>query len=119
MKASRTLGAISLRVIISLILTVAAVLTLLFYSSWQKLNLKIDVILKNQFNQQQLMLARKVDDNVESYFDLLKNALMGYAGLFQSALPRERELNDAMAERFGRHRRFGILDIRRYNAAGQ
>src|SRR5208337_3759183 len=119
MKASRTLGAISLRVIISLILTVAAVLTLLFYSSWQKLNLKVEVILKDQFNQQQLMLARKVDDNVESYFDLLKNGLMGYAGLFQSALPRERELNEVMAERFSRHRRLGILDIRRYNAAGR
>ncbi len=119
MKASRTLGAISLPVTISLILTVAAVLTLLFYSSWQKLNLKVEVILKDQFNQQQLMLARKIGDNVDYYFDLLESALMGYAGLFQSALPRERELNDVMAERFGRHRRFGILDIRRYNAAGQ
>ena len=119
MKASRTLGAISLRLTISLILTVAAVLTLLFYSSWQKLNQKVEVILKDQFNQQQLMLARKIGDNVESYFDLLESALMGYAGLFQSALPRERELNEVMAERFGRHRHFGILDIRRYNAAGQ
>jgi signal transduction histidine kinase len=119
MKASRTLGAISLRVTISLILTVAAVLTLLFYFFWQKLNLKVEVILKDQFNQQQLMLARKIGDNVESYFDLLESALMGYAGLFQSALPRERELNEVMAERFGRHRHFGILDIRRYNAAGQ
>jgi two-component system, NtrC family, sensor histidine kinase HydH len=119
MKASRTLGAISLPVIIGLILTVAAVLTLLFYFFWQKLNLKVEVILKDQFNQQQLMLARKIGDNVKSYFDLLESALMGYAGLFQSALPQERELNDAMGEKFGRHRRFGILDIRRYNAAGQ
>ncbi len=119
MKARRNLGAISLPVTIGLILTVAAVLTLLFYFFWQKLNQKVEVIMKDQFNQQQLMLARTIGDNVESYFDLLENALLGYAGLFQSALPQERELNEIMAERFGRHRRFGILDIRRYNAAGQ
>ncbi|MGO9620491.1 MAG: ATP-binding protein [Desulfobaccales bacterium] len=119
MKARRTLGAISLPVIIGLILTVAAVLTLLFCSFWQKLNQKVEVILIDQFNQQQLMLARKIGDNVESYFDLLENGLMGYAGLFQSTLPTERELNEVMAERFGRHRRLGILNIRRYNAAGQ
>ena len=117
MKASRTLGAISLPVTIGLILTVAAVLTMLFYLFWQKLNLKVDAILIDQFNQQQLTLARKIGDNVESHFDLLESGLLGYAGLFQSTLPQERELNDVMAERFGRHRRFGILDIRRFNAA--
>jgi two-component system, NtrC family, sensor histidine kinase HydH len=119
MKARRTLGAISLPVTIGLILTVAAVLTLLFYLFWQKLILKVDAILIDQFNQQQLTVARKIGDNVESYFDLLENGLLGYTGLFQSAVPQERELNDVMAERFGRHRRLGILDIRRYNAAGQ
>jgi len=119
MKARRTLGVISLPVTIGLILTVAAVLTLLFYLFWQKLVLKVDAILIDQFNQQQLTLARKIGDNVESYFDLLENGLLGYTGLFQSALPQERELSEVMAERFGRHRRFGILDIRRYNAAGQ
>ncbi len=119
MKARRTQGAPSLPVTIGLILTVAAVLTLLFYLLWQKLILKVDAILIDQFNQQQLTLARKIGDNVESYFDLLENGLMGYAGLFQNAVPQEPELNDVMAERFGRHRRLGILDIRRYNAAGQ
>ncbi len=119
MKASRSLGAISLPVIIGLILTVAAVLTLLFYFFWQKLNLKVEVILEDQFNQQQLMLAREVGGQVESYFGFLDNALRGYAGLFQSALPQERELGEVMAERFSRHRRLGILDIRRFNAAGQ
>ncbi len=65
------------------------------------------------------MLARKIADNVESYFDFLENALMGYAGLFQSTPPQERELDDVLAERFSRHKRFGILEIHRYNAAGR
>ena len=69
--------------------------------------------------QQQLMLARKIADNVESYFDFLKNALMGYAGLFQTTSPDdEQHLSAALQERFARHQRFGILQITRYNSEG-
>ncbi|MCL4501386.1 MAG: ATP-binding protein [Deltaproteobacteria bacterium] len=94
------------------------IISLLFFSFWQKLNNKVEVILKDQFNQQQLMLARKIGDNVESYFDFLENALMGYAGLFQTTAPKERELDNVLMERFARHQRFGILAIVRYNPAG-
>jgi len=64
------------------------------------------------------MLARKIADNVESYFDFLEDTLMGYAGLFQATPPQERELDDVLAERFSRHKRFGILAMVRYNPAG-
>ena len=111
-------GAVPLPVIIALILAGAMAISLLFYSSWQKLNHKVEVILKDQFNQQQLMLARKIGDNVESYFDFLENALMGYAGLFQATPPQERELDDVLAERWSRHQRFGLLAIVRYHPDG-
>ncbi len=118
MMRSRNQGSIPLPLTILLILAGAAVISLLFFSFWQKLNRKVEVILKDQFNQQQLMLARKIGDNIESYFDFLENALMGYAGLFQNTPPRERELDDILAERFSRHKRFGLLAIVRYSAAG-
>ena len=70
-----------LPLIILVILAGAVLLSVLFFSFWQKLNQKVEIILKDQFNQQQLMLARKIADNVESYFDFLENALLGYAGL--------------------------------------
>jgi signal transduction histidine kinase len=111
-------GSVPLPLIIIVILAGAVVISLLFYSSWQKLNHKVEVILKDQFNQQQLMLARKIGDNVESYFDFLENALMGYAGLFQATPPQERELDDILAERFARHKRFGLLAIVRYHPDG-
>ena len=38
-----------------------------------------------------MILARKIADNVESYFDFLENALMGYAGMFQTTRPNERD----------------------------
>ena len=118
MKSSRSQGAVSLPLVILLILAGALVFSLLFYSFWQRLNQKVEVILQEQFNQQQLMLARKIADNVESYFDFLENALLGYAGLFQTTPPEERTIDASLAERFSRHQRFGILGIIRYNAAG-
>lgn len=119
MKASRIQGAIPLPVTIILILTGAVVLTTLFYSFWQKLNHNVEVILRDQFNQQQLMLARKISDNVESYFDLLENSLLGYSELFANEALKEPQLAKTLARRFSRSRRLGILEVRRYDAAGR
>jgi len=118
MKSSRSRGAISLPLIILIILAGAMFLSVLFYSYWQRLNQKVEATLKDQFNQQQLMLARKIADNVESYFDFLENALLGYAGLFQTASPDDLTIEASLAERFARHKRFGLLRITRYDSAG-
>jgi two-component system sensor histidine kinase HydH len=118
MPSSRSRGIIALPAIIAVILAGAILLSALFYAFWQRLNHQVQVILQQQFNQQQLFLARKIADNIESYFDFLENALMGYAGLFQTTPPDERQLDAALIERFTRHQRFGILEIRRYNVKG-
>ncbi|MGB8993646.1 MAG: ATP-binding protein [Desulfobaccales bacterium] len=119
MPSSRSRGITFLPAIIAAILAGAILLSALFYAFWQRLNHQVEVILQQQFNQQQLFLARKIADNVESYFDFLENALMGYAGLFQTTPPDERQMDAALIERFARHQRFGILEINRYNAAGE
>jgi signal transduction histidine kinase len=118
MPASRSRGAVRLSLIIVIIVAGGALLSILFYTFWQKLNHKVEVTLQEQFNQQQLFLARKIADNVESYFDFLENALMGYAGLFQVASQNDLQLDDALQERFLRHQKFGILEINRYNTEG-
>ena len=118
MPAGRSRRTFRLTLIIVIIVAGAVLLSTLFYTFWQRLNRQVEVILQEQFNQQQLILARKIADNVESYFDFLENALMGYAGLFQTASPGDRELDAALKERFSRYQRFGIIGIRRYNAAG-
>ncbi len=119
MKSSRIQGSVPLPLIIAIILAGALSISLLFFSFWQKLNQKVEVILKNQFNQQQLMLARKIGDNVESYFDFMENALLGYIGLFQTTAPGDqRTINASLVERFARHKRFGLLQVTLYNPAG-
>jgi two-component system sensor histidine kinase HydH len=118
MPAKRSRGRFRLSLTIVSIVAGAALICIIFYTFWQRLNRQVETILQEQFNQQQLFLARKIADNVESYFDFLENALMGYAGLFQTTGPDDRQLDAALQERFSRHQRFGILAIRRYNANG-
>lgn len=118
MPASRSRRTLRLSLIIVIIVAGAISFSLLFYSFRQKLNSQVEVILRDQFNQQQLMLARKIADNVEAYFDFLENALLGYAGLFKTTTPETPGLGEALKERFERHKHFGILELRRYNAAG-
>ena len=118
MPSGRSRGNFRLSLIIMIILAGAVLLSTLFYTFWQRLNRQVEVILQEQFNQQQLFLAKKIADNVESYFDFLENALMGYAGFFQTTSPEAGDLDAALQERFSRHQRFGIIEIRRYNAAG-
>jgi nitrogen-specific signal transduction histidine kinase len=60
MKPSRIQGTFPLTLTIVVILAGALVISLLFFSFWQKINKNVEVILKDQFNQQQLMLARKI-----------------------------------------------------------
>jgi two-component system, NtrC family, sensor histidine kinase HydH len=118
MPTSRSRGVFRLSLIIVIILAGAVSLSTLFYTFWQRLNHQVEIILQDQFNQQQLMLARKIADNVESYFDFLENALLGYAGLFQTTPPGDRSIDASLEERFARHNRFGLLQITRYTAEG-
>jgi two-component system, NtrC family, sensor histidine kinase HydH len=118
MPSGRVNKIFSLSVVVPIILAGAIIFSLLFYSFWQQLNHKVEVILRDQFNQQQLMLARKIADNVESYFDFLENALLGYAGLFQNTSPESQGIRAALRERFDRHQHFGVVELRRYNADG-
>jgi len=118
MPSSRALKVLSLRTVLPVILASAIILSLLFFSYWQRLHRKVEGILRSQFNQQQLELARKIADNVEAYFDFLENALLGYAGLFKTISPNDPGLTPALKERFDRHEHFGVLELRRYDVAG-
>lgn len=104
--------------VILAILVGAVLLSGTFFFFWQKLNNKVETSMRAQFNQQQLMLARKIADNVESYFDFLENIMMGYAGLYQTIPPQAHVIEASLAERFSRHKLFGILEIRHYNPQG-
>ena len=119
MKPSRPRGALSLPKILFFILAGTVILSLLFFTFWQRLNRKVEDTLKKQFNQQQLELARKIADNVEAYFDYLESELLAYPWRFRLIPPDSPGFNAYMQARFQDLQRLGILEIRWYDRNGR
>jgi two-component system sensor histidine kinase HydH len=119
MNPGRPRGALSLPIILTVILAGTIILSFLFYTYWQRLNRKVEDILKNQFNQQQLQLARKIADNVEAYFDFLESDLLAYPWRFQLIAPDSPGFDKYMQARFQDLHRLGILEIRWYDQTGR
>jgi two-component system sensor histidine kinase HydH len=79
----------------------------------------VEDTLRDQFNQQQLQLARKIADNVEAYFDFLESDLLAYPWRFQLVAPDSPGFNKYMQARFQDLHRLGILEIRWYDQNGR
>lgn len=69
-------GAVSLPVVIGLIVAGAVLFGGVFFYLFHQLNLKVEKVLRDQFNQQQLVLARKIADSVENHLDFLESSLL-------------------------------------------
>jgi two-component system sensor histidine kinase HydH len=119
MNPGRPRGALSLPIILFVILAGTVILSLLFYTYWQRLNRKVEDTLRGQFNQQQLQLARKIADNVEAYFDFLESDLLAYPWRFQLVAPDSPGFDKYMQARFDDLHRLGILEIRWYGQNGR
>jgi two-component system, NtrC family, sensor histidine kinase HydH len=119
MKASRLQGVLSLPKVLLFTVGGMVVLCLLFFAFWQRLNRKVEDILKEQFNQQQLELARKIADNVEAYFDYLESELLAYPWRFRLIPMDSPEFDAYMEARFQDLITLGILEIRLYDRTGR
>jgi len=87
MRRGRLQGALSLPKVITVIIAGTIILSLLFFAFWRRLETKVEAILKDQFNQQQLMLAKKIADNAGAYFDFLESELLAYPWRFRLITP--------------------------------
>jgi len=119
MNPGRLRGALSLPKTLLFILAGIILLSFLFFTFWQQLNRKVEETLKDQFNRQQLELARKIADNIESYFDFLESELLAFPGRFRLLPPESPGFNAYMADRFQNLRQLGILEIRWYDSDGR
>ncbi len=120
MHAGRARGAISLPLVITLIISGALLLSLIFFYQFHRLNLKVELVLRDQFNQQQLMLARKIADSVESHLDFLESSLLVLCRNLSGEVPPDSpNFKGALESRREDLQRLGVLDLRYYDAAGQ
>lgn len=119
MKVSRLQAVLSLPKVLLFIVGGMVVLSLLFFAFWQRLNRKVEDILKEQFNQQQLELARKIADNVEAYFDYLESELLAYPWRFRLIPQNSPEFDAYMEARFQYLSTLGILELRLFDREGR
>src|SRR3974390_1616863 len=119
MKPGRPRGALSLPQILLFILAGTIILSILFFTFWQRLNRKVEDILKKQFNQQQLELARKIADNAEAYFDFMESDLLAYPWRFSLIPPDSPSFDRYMQARFQDLSPLGVLEIRWYDQNGR
>jgi signal transduction histidine kinase len=119
MNSPRARGAISLPLVIVLIVGGAVILSGVFFYQFHKLNLKVELVLRDQFNQQQLVLARKIADSVESHFDFLESSLYSLSrDMPHNVLPGSPQFDRSLEVRQQDLQRLGVLEIRWYDGDG-
>jgi len=100
--------------IIFIAFVLMAILAYLGYSSSKEM----EQVVSDQFNQQQLILARKVRDSINDHFDLLNKELLRL-----NKVPAVRNLGvhclDEMASVFDQVRTLNVLEIRRLDFKGK
>ena len=78
----------------------------------------MEKIVTEQFNEQQLMLARKIADNVEVYIDFLEYQLVSYIKRIRWRPCTPKHFRDFLTLQINYLKDFGILEIREYDAQG-
>jgi len=119
MKLLSRISQLRMRAIIIVIVAVTLAISLTLFFMYRWMTLRVEGIISQQFNQQQLMLARKIAENVEVYFDLLENELLGYAHLFDIEGGVPSHFRAYINLHFKYLQQFDILTIRTYDASGR
>jgi two-component system, NtrC family, sensor histidine kinase HydH len=112
------LSQLRVRTVVTTILIVTLLMAAGLFYLWLWAGKKMEVIITDQFNQQQLMLARKIADNVEVYIDFLEYQLVSYTQAYQVEAITPEHFRAFLALQINYLKNFGILEIREYDAKG-
>jgi len=112
------LSQLRVRTVVATILITTLLISLGLFYLWLWAGKKMENIITEQFNQQQLMLARKIADNVEVYIDFLEYQLVSYAQAYQVEALTRKHFESFITLQVENLKNFGLLEIREYDAAG-
>ena len=104
-------------VVVVILLATLLIAAGLFYL-WLWAGKKMENIVTEQFNEQQLMLARKIADNVEVYLDLLEYQMVSCKQAYQVEALAPGNFRAFLTLQMNYLKDFGVLEIRQYNAQG-
>ncbi|MDD3579958.1 MAG: ATP-binding protein [Desulfobacca sp.] len=113
------LSQIRIRTLILSIIITALVISSSFFFLGQRIRQRVENLVTEQFNQQQLTLARKIADSIEFYFDYLETELLSYAHFYETELRSLGVLRAYLQQHFTHLQTFGIIEVRKYDANGQ
>ena len=112
------LSQLRVRTVVATILLVTLLIAVGLFSLWLWAGNKMEKIVTEQFNEQQLMLARKIADNVEVYIDFLEYELSSYMQAYQVEAVTPKHFREFLTLQVNYLKDFGILEIREYDAHG-
>jgi two-component system sensor histidine kinase HydH len=113
------LSQLRIRTVVTTILIVTLLSAVGLFYLWLWAGRKMEKIIAEQFNQQQLMLARKIADNVEVYIDFLEYQLVSYVQNYQVEAATPAHFRAFLGLQINYLKNFGILEIREYDAKGK
>jgi signal transduction histidine kinase len=112
------LSQLQIRTVVASILIATVLIAAGLFYLWLWAGKKIETIVTEQFNEQQLMLARKIADNVEVYIDFLEYQLVSYTQAYQVEASSPAHFRNFLTLQIDYLKRFGVLEIREYDGRG-
>ena len=112
------LSHLRVRTVVAVILLATLLIAAGLCYLWLWAGKKMESIVTDQFNEQQLMLARKIADNVEVYIDFLEYQMISYKQSFQVDAREPKNFRAFLMLQINYLKDFGILEIRQYDARG-
>jgi two-component system, NtrC family, sensor histidine kinase HydH len=112
------LSQLRIRTLVATILVVTLLIAASLFYLWIWAGKKMETIVTEQFNEQQLMLARKIADNVEVYIDFLEVQMVSYRQAYQVEAAGPGHFRAFLTLQINYLKSFGILAIRQYDAKG-
>ena len=112
------LSHLRIRTLVATILVVTLLIAAGLFYLWIWAGKKIETIVTEQFNEQQLMLARKIADNVEVYVDFLEFQMVSYKQAYQVEAITPGHFRAFLTLQINSLKNFGILAIREYDPKG-
>ncbi|MFP3868119.1 MAG: ATP-binding protein [Desulfobacteraceae bacterium] len=107
------------RTLIPIIIVTALVISFAFFFIGHRIRQRVENLITEQFNQQQLTLARKIADSLEFHFDYLETELLSYSHFYETELRAKVLLRIYLQQHFTHLETFGIIEVRKYDANGQ
>jgi two-component system sensor histidine kinase HydH len=112
------LSHLRVRTVVAVILLATLLIAAGLCYLWLWAGKKMESIVTDQFNEQQLMLARKIADNVEVYVDFLEYQMISYKQSYQVEAREPANFRAFLTLQINYLKDFGILEIRQYDARG-